>query len=62
MNYLCRASAYLNSVTTTVNSFCGMVLSDELQNNIEAQYKIAVELLELELATSEFILGMELDA
>ena len=62
MNYLCRAGAYLNSVTTTVNSLCGMVLSDELQGNIEVQYKITVELLELEQAVSELILGMELDA
>ena len=62
MNYLCRTQVYLNSVTITVNSLCGMILSDELQGNINAQYKIAVELLELEQATSEFILGMELDA
>ncbi len=62
MNYLCRASAYLNSVTATVNSLCGMVLSDELRENVEAQYKIAVTINGLEQATSEFIIGMELDA
>ena len=62
MNYLCRAGAYLNSVTATVNSLCGMVLSDELRENVETQYKITVELLELEQAVSELILGMELDA
>lgn len=62
MNYLCRAGAYLNSVTATVNSLCGMVLSDELENNVEAQYKITVTLIELEQATSEFITYMELDA
>ena len=61
MNYLCRTQAYLKSVTATVNALCGMIMSDELQNNIETQYKIAVELLELEQATSDFILGMELD-
>ena len=62
MNFLCKAQAYLNSVTSTVNSLAGMVMSNELQGNIEAQYKIIVELLELEQATSEFITGMELDA
>ncbi len=62
MNYLCRASAYLNSVTTTVNSLCGMVLSDELRGNVEAQYKIVITINGLEQATSEFITGMELDA
>ena len=62
MNFLCKAQAYLNSVVSTVNSLAGMVMSDELNSNIEAQYKIVVELLELEQATSEFITGMELDA
>ncbi|MDE5855140.1 MAG: hypothetical protein K2H19_08795 [Ruminococcus sp.] len=61
MNFLCKAQAYLNSVTSTVNSLCGMVLSDELQNNIEAQYKIAITLIELEQATADFIDGMELN-
>ncbi len=37
-------------------------MSSELQGNIETQYKITVELIELEQATSEFIIGMELDA
>lgn len=62
MNYLCRAGAYLNSMTTTVNSLCGMVLSDELKGNIEAQYKIVIMINGLEQATSEFITRMELDA
>lgn len=62
MNYLCRASAYLNSITATVNSLAGMVMSDELSSNIEAQYKIIVTLAELEQDTSEFITGVELDA
>ena len=62
MNFLCKAQTYLNSVVSTVNSLAGMVMSDELQGNIETQYKIAVELIELEQATSDFIIGMELDA
>ncbi|MDE5937360.1 MAG: hypothetical protein K2G83_08155 [Ruminococcus sp.] len=62
MNYLCRAGAYLNSVTSTVNSLYGMILSDELKGNVEAQYKIAITINGLEQATSEFITGMELDA
>lgn len=62
MNFLCKAQAYLNSVVSTVNSLAGMVMSNELQGNVETQYKIAVELLELEQATSAFITGMELDA
>ncbi|MDE5620765.1 MAG: hypothetical protein K2O29_03070 [Ruminococcus sp.] len=62
MNFLCKAQAYLNSIVSTVNSLSGMVMSDELQNNIETQYKITVELIELEQATSEFITDMELDA
>ena len=62
MNFLCKAQAYLNSVVSTVNSLAGMLMSDELHGNIETQYKIAVELLELEQATFEFITGMELDA
>lgn len=53
MNYLCRADAYLKSVTATVNSMCGMVLSDEL--SAEMQYKVMITLLELEQATTEFI-------
>lgn len=62
MNFLCKAQTYLNSVTSTVNSLCGMALSDELRGNVETQYKIAVELLELEQATADFIDGMELDS
>ncbi len=62
MNYLCRAGAYLNSITATVNSLCGMVLSDELRNNVEAQYKIAVTLIGLEQATADFIDSTGLDS
>lgn len=62
MNYLCRAGAYLNSVTATVNSLAGMALSDELKNNVETQYKIIVTLIELEQATAEFIDSTGLDA
>ena len=36
-------------------------MSDELKDNIEAQYKTVRTLIELEQATSEFITGMELD-
>lgn len=53
MNYLCRAGTYLNSITATVNSMCGMILSGEL--NAEMQYKVIITLLELEQATTEFI-------
>ncbi|MDE6035461.1 MAG: hypothetical protein K2G36_06080 [Ruminococcus sp.] len=60
--FLCKAQAYLNSVVSAVNSLSGMVMSSELHGNVESQYKITVELLELEQATSEFITGMELDA
>ncbi len=62
MNYLCKTQAYLNSVTATVNSLCGMILSDEMQENVETQYKIAVTLIELEQATADFIIGMGLDS
>lgn len=62
MNYLCRAGAYLNSVTAAVNSMCDMVLSDELKNSVEAQYKIAVTLIELEQATADFIDSTGLDS
>ncbi|MDE5792991.1 MAG: hypothetical protein K2H66_05645 [Oscillospiraceae bacterium] len=60
MNYLYRTQAYLNSVTATANSLCGMILSDALQGNIEAQYKIVITLLELEQATADFIDSMGL--
>lgn len=53
MNYLCRAGAYLNSVTSTVNSLCGMAMSDGV--NAEIQYKAMITLLELAQATAEFI-------
>ena len=62
MNFLCKAQAYLNSVVSTVNSLAGMVRSNELQYNIETQYKIIVELIELEQTTSEFISEIGLDS
>ena len=62
MNFLCKAQTYLTSVTSTVNSLAGIVMSDELKDNIEAQYRTVRTLIELQQATSEFITGMELDA
>lgn len=62
MNFLCKAQAYLKSVTSTVNALAGIVMSDELRNNIEAQYKTVRTLIELEQSTSEFISGIGLDS
>ena len=62
MNFLCKAQAYLKSVTSTVNSLAGMVMSDELKGNVEAQYKITVTLIEFEQEISEFISGVGLDS
>ena len=62
MNFLCKAQAYLNSVTSAVNSLAGMVMSDELRENIDAQYKIIRTLTELEQSTSEFISEVGLDS
>ena len=62
MKYSCRALEYLNNVTSSVNALGGMVLSDELQDNIEAQYRIIAELIRLEQATDHFIINMELDS
>ena len=62
MNFLCKAQAYLNSVATTVNSLAGMVMSNELRENIDAQYKIIRTLTELEQSTSEFISEVGLDS
>ena len=62
MNFLCKAQAYLNSVVSTVNSLAGIVISDELKDNIEAQYKTVRTLIELEQSTSEFISGVGLDS
>lgn len=62
MNFLCKAQTYLNSVTSTVNSLAGMVMSDELRENIDAQYKIIRTLTELEQSTSEFISEVGLDS
>ncbi|MDE6538788.1 MAG: hypothetical protein K2K66_01235 [Ruminococcus sp.] len=62
MNFLCKAQAYLKSVTSTVNSLAGIVMSDELNDNIEAQYKTVRTLIELEQSTSEFISGVGLDS
>ena len=62
MNFLCKAQAYLNSVVSTVNSLAGLAMSDELRDNIDAQYKVIRMALEWEQTTAEFITVMELDA
>ena len=62
MNFLCKAQAYLNSIVSTVNSLAGIIMSDELKDNIEAQYKTVRTLIELEQSTSEFISGVGLDS
>lgn len=62
MNFLCKAQAYLNSVTTTVNSLAGLAMSDELRDNVDAQYKVIRMAIEWEQTTAEFITVMELDA
>ncbi len=62
MNFLCKAQTYLNSVATTVNSLAGIVMSDELKDNIKAQYKTVRTLIELEQSTSEFISEVGLDS
>lgn len=62
MNFLCKAQTYLNSVVSTVTSLAGIVMSDELNDNIEAQYKTVRTLIELEQSTSEFISGVGLDS
>lgn len=62
MNYLCRASTCLNSMTSAINSLCGMAMSEELGNNTEEQYKVIRMLTELEQETAEFITDMKLDA
>ena len=62
MNFLCKAQAYLNSVVSTVNSLAGIIMSDELKDNIEAQYKTVRTLIELEQSTSEFISEIGLDS
>ena len=62
MNFLCKAQAYLNSVVSTVNSLAGLAMSDELRDNIDAQYKVIRMVIEWEQTTAEFITVMELDA
>lgn len=62
MNFLCKAQAYLNSVTSTVNSLAGIAMSDELRDNVDAQYRIIRMAMEWEQTTAEFITVMELDA
>ncbi len=62
MNFLCKAQAYLRSVTATVSSLAGMVMSDELRGNAEAQYKISITLVEFEQEISEFISESGLDS
>lgn len=62
MNFLCKAQTYLNSVVTTVNSLAGLAMSDELRDNVDAQYKVIRMAMEWEQTTAEFITVMELDA
>ena len=62
MNFLCKAQTYLNSAVSTVNSLAGMAMSDELRNNVDAQYRIIRMAMEWEQTTAEFITVMELDA
>ena len=62
MNFLCKAQTYLNSVATTVNSLANIAMSDELRDNVDAQYKIIRMAMEWEQTTAEFITVMELDA
>lgn len=62
MNFLCKAQTYLNSVVSTVNSLAGIAMSDELCDNVEAQYKVIRMLVEWEQTTAEFITVMELDS
>ena len=62
MNFLCKVQAYLNSVVSTINTLAGMTMSDELRDNIDAQYRIIRMVMEWEQTTAEFITVMELDA
>ena len=62
MNFLCKAQAYLNSVVSTVNSLAGIAMSDELRDNVDAQYRIIRMAVEWEQTTAEFIISMELDS
>lgn len=62
MNFLCKAQAYLNSVISTVSSLAGVAMSNELRDNIDAQYKVIRMVMEWEQTTAEFITVMELDA
>lgn len=62
MNFLCKAQTYLNRVVSTVNSLAGLAMSDELRDNVDAQYKVIRMVMEWEQTTAEFITVMELDA
>lgn len=62
MNFICKAQTYLNSVVSTVNSLAGIAMSDELRDNIDAQYKVIRMVMEWEQTTAEFITVMEFDA
>ncbi|MDE5772381.1 MAG: hypothetical protein K2I06_12275 [Ruminococcus sp.] len=62
MNFLCKAQTYLNSVATTVNSLVGIAMSDELRDNVDAQYKIIRMAMEWEQTTAEFISEIGLDS
>ena len=62
MNFLCKAQTYLNSVVSAVKSLAGLAMSDELRDNVDAQYKVIRMAMEWEQTTAEFITVMELDA
>ncbi len=62
MNFLCKAQAYLNSVVSAVNSLADIVMSGELRDNIETQYKIIRMAMEWEQTTAEFISEIGLDS
>ena len=62
MNFLCKTQAYLNSVVSTVSSLASIAMSNELRDNIDAQYKVIRMVMEWEQMTAEFITVMELDA
>ncbi|MDE6102431.1 MAG: hypothetical protein K2F73_05595 [Ruminococcus sp.] len=62
MNFLCKAQTYLNSVVSTVNSLANIAMSDELRDNVDAQYKIIRMAMEWEETTAEFISEIGLDS
>lgn len=61
MNFLCKTQTYLNGVISTVNSLAGIAMSDELNGDFDAQYKVIRMAVECEQITAEFIKAMEID-